>query len=68
MQERNDVGIIMKASDTENILQDVISNLQNLVKVIELLEQKDDDSIFSLMKSNVLYDIEKLEKLEQQNS
>jgi len=58
----------MKASDTENILQDVISNLQNLVKVIELLEQKDDDSIFSLMKSNVLYDIEKLEKLEQQNS
>lgn len=49
--------------DTNSTIEDVIANLQNLIQAVELIEQKDDNSIFPLMKSNLKYDIEKLEGL-----
>ena len=50
-------------NSASSVLSDVIANLENLVQAVELLEKKDDNSIFPLMKSNLKYDIEKLEQL-----
>ena len=45
------------------IIEDVVENLRNLEKIMVYLEQKEDGSLYSLIKSNLGSDIEKLEKV-----
>jgi len=45
------------------IIEDVVENLRNLEKIMAYLEQKEDGSLYSLIKSNLGSDIEKLEKV-----
>lgn len=43
------------------LIGDVIENLKNLEEIMSHLERKEDGSIYSLMKSNIQADLEKLE-------
>ena len=52
--------------DTKNhdaLLLEVIGNLQNLDQIMAYLESREDGSIFSLIRSNLSSDIDKLSKL-----
>ena len=44
-------------------MREVTDNLKNLIEVMAFLEQKEDGSLYSLMKSNLQSDMEKLEKV-----
>ena len=53
----------MKNKSSDTILSEVIDNLRNLDEVMAHLENREDGSLFSLIRSNLSFDVEKLEGL-----
>jgi len=55
----------MDKKDRNALLSEVIENLKNLDQVMAHLESREDGSLFSLMRSNLSSDIEKLSSLRE---